>query len=321
MTTQEEYYEEYLRKKYNKRYSAGRRYFTVFRVGDKFKNDPTADVLTIEGLKKFDIHSNRKKEVQNADPKKKHLNRILIGSKNVEEDVKMYLEGVKIPRKDSVVAREIILSAGNGFTDNMLPQDIERWLDANVKFIKDNFGDNCVYAVAHFDEQTLHVHLLLVPVIENKKGIPALNNSYYFGTKEKMSEWQDKYTEAMQQEFKGLFKRGIRGSKATHVDLKTYYALIKENLNKMEADVILANAKENFINKKRIEELEDTIEDKELQLKLTKEIMKNNKELKEESKLYKSIIKELSIKYSIPEIEVYKIIKNKEKNKGLERER
>ena len=125
----------------------------------------------------------------------------------------------------------------------------------------------------------------------------------------------------MTKEFQGHFKRGIRGSKATHVDLKTYYSLIKENLNDLSSDVILANAKENYINKKRIEELQDTLVDKEEELRLIEDIIKKNKELKEDKKLYEYIIRNLADKYKIPEVEVYKIIQNKEKGKNVERER
>lgn len=170
-------------------------------------------------------------------------------------------------------------------------------------------------------ETTPHIHALIVPVMTNKKGLPHLNNSFYFDGKEKLSEWQDRYTEAMTKDFQNIFKRGIRGSKATHVDLKTYYSLVKENLNDLSSDVILANAKENYINKKRIEELQDTLEDKEEELRLIEDIIKKNKELKEDKKLYEYIIRNLADKYKIPETEVYKIIQNKEKGKSVERER
>lgn len=151
MTMQDELYDKYLHKKANKRYSGGKQYYTVFRVGDKFKNNAESDNITVEGLAKFDRHSNRKGKVLNADPEKKCLNKILIGSENVTEDVMMYLEGVKMG-KNSVIAREIILSAGNGFWERLSDTDRERWVQANYDFLKKSFGDNCVYAVLHLDK-------------------------------------------------------------------------------------------------------------------------------------------------------------------------
>lgn len=230
----------------------GKRYFTVFRVGEKMKNNPYTDIITIDGLKKFQFHNNRQGKIPNVDNERKHLNKILIGTTEVEKDVLAYLEGVKI-RDNSVVAREIILSAGNGFWDRMTPQAQQLWVDTNVKFLKDEFGDNCVYAILHMDETTPHFHALIVPVFyDEEKKIAKLNNSHYFDGKEKLAAWQDKYTEAMTKEFGNYFIRGIRGSKATHVDLKTYYALIKENLNSLNSDSVLAYAKENYINRKKL---------------------------------------------------------------------
>ena len=157
----------------------------------------------------------------------------------------------------------------------------------------------------------------------NKKGLPYLNNSFYFDGKEKLSSWQDAYTDAMAEKFPALFKRGIRGSRATHVDLKTYYSLVKEDLNEMESEVVLAHAKENFLNKKRVEELEETLKDKDEILRLTEDIVNKNKELKDTKKLYEYVIKNLVDKYEIPPQEVRKIIDNKEEGseKSSQRER
>lgn len=301
---------EELHKKANKKYFSDYKFYTVFRVGDKFKNLSTADTITIDGLAKFDRHSNRKGKVINADPSKKHLNKILIGSRNLEEDAMMYLEGVKI-NKNSVVAREIILSAGHGFWNKLSDKDRDKWVQSNYNFIQKYFGENCVYAVLHMDESTPHIHLLLIPVMTNKKGLLYLNNSYYFDGKEKMSQWQDRYTEAMTNDFQNIFKRGIKGSKATHVDLQTYYALIKEDLDELNSESILANAKENYINKKRIDELENVISNKDEIIKLSESIIEKNKEIHDNNKLYEHTIKVMSEKYNIPSVEVYKILDNK----------
>ena len=316
---------DYIKNEFNKRYSLGNQYYTVFRVGAKFKNEQNSDVVTIDKIGKFIYHSNRtantikneklrEKVPPNVDLSRTHLNRILIGSENIKEDAMMYLEGVKIA-KNSVLAREIVMSAGNGFWNKLSAQDKERWISAKYNFLKKYFGDNCVYALLHLDETTPHVHALIIPVMANKKGIPHLNNSFYFDGKDKLSKWQDVYTNAMTDEFQALFKRGIRNSKSTHVELQTFYALVKEDLKEASSDVILAHAKENFINRKRVNELEETIKDKDEIIRLTEEIIKKNKELKETKKLYEYVIRNLADKYNIPSNEVAKIIENKDKFK------
>lgn len=316
--------DEYLLKKANKKYSApGGKFYTVFRVGLKFKHNPNESVFKIEGLKGLEYHNLRRCELKNVDKSKTELNRILIGTEKMQEDIYAYLEGVKI-YKNSNIAREIVLSAGNGFWDRMLPQDQEKWIEQNVKFLKDNFGENCVHAVLHLDETTPHIHAVIVPV-EHKKGkVPHLSSSKYFDGREKMSAWQDKYTNSMTEVFPGMFKRGIRGSEATHVELKTYRALIKEDLNYLSSESILAHAKENFISQKKIQELQQTLDNKEEVERLTKELMQKNKELNQENKIFELVIKGLADKFEIPKEEVIKIIQNldKDKNdKGIGRER
>lgn len=348
MTRQEQQYQEYLAEKerrenkylnnkFNKSYSVDARFFTVFRV-DEFKykmideavnssdivikldrngkssgsqcvNSYFTNNAYIDGLAKFQRHNNRQSKVENADAKRSHLNRIVIGSENVIEDVKMYLEGVKI-YKNSVIAREIVLSAGNGFWRKLSDHDRERWIECNVNFLKKYFGDNCVYSILHMDETTPHFHCLIVPVMLNKKGELYLNNRFYFNGKDKMAQWQDSYTNAMCESFPNLFKRGIRGSKATHVDLKTFYSLVKEDLDELNTESILANAKENYINRKKVQELQEVVNSKEEQLKLIDEVLAKNRELQQDTRLYEYTIKMLAEKYNIPQVEVYKILDN-----------
>lgn len=320
---QQQLQDEYLNKKANKSYSSfGGKFFTVFRVGAKFKYNEGESMFKIDGLKGLEFHNLRRCDLKKVDKSKSHLNRILIGTENIQEDVYAYLEGVK-KYKNSIIARELILSGGNGFWDRMLTKDQELWIQQNVKFLKDNFGDNCVHAILHLDETTPHIHALIVPVQYEKGKIPHLNSGRYFDGKDKLAGWQDKYTDCMKEKF-NFFVRGIRGSEATHVDLKTYYALIKEDLNHLSSESILAHAKENFISQKKIQELQETLKNKEEVERLTKELMKKNKELNEENRIFEFVVKGLVDKYNIPKQEVVKIIQNLDRNnnsRGPERER
>lgn len=310
---------DYLLEKYNKRYSAysfKQKYFTVFRVGDKIRD--------IESLERLQKHCNRECDIDNVDSSRSHLNRILIGNEDFVKDIKEYLIGVKL-RDNSIIARELILSAGKGFYERMPPQQQELWIQQNIKFLKNNFGENCVYAVLHLDETTPHIHAYIVPKFYNeKKKYYQLNSSYYFDGKDKLSQWQDKYTDCMLEKF-SCFIRGIKGSKAKHIDLKTYYSLIKEDLNVYDSQQVQAYAKENFINKKKVEELQEQVLENEATIEACNKILENNKKLKDNEKLYKHTIRILSLKYNIPEDQVLKIMEEKKKEdgkiKGKQRER
>jgi hypothetical protein len=73
----------------------------------------------------------------------------------------------------------------------------------------------------HLDEATPHIHAYLVPLDEKGK----LNCRALFGSREKLSKFQDSYALAMAP--LGL-ERGIKGSRATHTEVKEYYAAVKQ---------------------------------------------------------------------------------------------
>ena len=89
----------------------------------------------------------------------------------------------------------------------------------------------------------------------------------------------------------------------------------------VNAEIVLAHAKENYINKKKVEELQSTLEEYENQNKLIEDIIKKNKELQSDTRLYEYIIKRFADKYSIPPSEVTKIIMKNEIDKQSSKQR
>ena len=177
-------------------------FYAVFRVGKKYK--------TINSIKFFAKHMEREVEVLNANTKIK--NEILIGDKNIYGNVKEYIKDIKL-RSNGVIARELLMTASLDFYKGLMQQDLEQWKVDNIKWLKDNYGDNCVYATLHKDEKTWHIHALIVPKFINNKGKTILSNTRYFDGIEKFRTWQDNYAESMQKHFKCL-NRGVKYSKA-----------------------------------------------------------------------------------------------------------
>ncbi|MEB7095076.1 plasmid recombination protein, partial [Escherichia coli] len=62
-------------------------------------------------------HNMRLVSEENVDPTKSHLNRILIGSDNIRNDVMGYIKtnDIKIRNKDTVIFNEFILTASPEF--------------------------------------------------------------------------------------------------------------------------------------------------------------------------------------------------------------
>ncbi|NFK69452.1 hypothetical protein FDB14_17400 [Clostridium botulinum] len=298
--------------KYNRHTGGGiqKRYFCVFRIGKKIKS--------MNQFQAIEKHMEREINVLNADPKLRKYNRILIGDKNIYINVQKYIEGIKL-RSNCNLGIDLVLTTGNGFFDNMSENKREKWINANIKFLKDNFHENCIYAALHLDETTPHIHSICIPKFFDKdKGIYKLQSNKYFDGIEKMRDWQDRYAQCMQQNFPNLM-RGIRGSKARHMDIKTYYSLINKKLVLQDDNQILEYAKRNFLIEKRLKSLEYTLKrmnengDAEVLLKNLRNTKKNNS-------IYKKLIKEITKKYGIKEKEILEILDKIEgKNKQKER--
>lgn len=179
-------------------------------------------------------HNMRLYDVNNADYTKENLNRELldIAERDYEQafyqNVKEYKEiGIETKiRKNAILAFEVMMTFSNYETDI----DIDRWCDANLKWLDDTFNkemqdeagvtikqQNVVSAVLHMDETTPHIHAVVIPRDEEGK----LNGSSYVENATKLRELQSKYAEYMQ-EF-GL-ERGLMHSVSKHTQIKEFYA-------------------------------------------------------------------------------------------------
>jgi hypothetical protein len=202
----------------------------------------TAKLKTAGNLGGLNNHLERKMEVPNADADLRHLNRRQLGSGDLVKDVSSRLQaaGIERPRKNAVLAIEHLMTAspeafplrkdkapdGSPSPYRLVGNkaDIERWqaFEKNcIKWLKERYGAaNLVNFTAHLDEQTPHIHAVVVPIDEKGK----LNCRHYLGGREKLRELQDSFA-AIHQDI-GL-ERGIQGSKAHHTTVKEFYGQAK----------------------------------------------------------------------------------------------
>lgn len=300
--------------KYNKKITGAKpiNYFCVFRIDRKYK--------TVDSIKGFEIHNLRKKEVPNADPSRTHLNKILIGSENVIEDVKKHIYGIKI-RSNANIAIDMVLTVNHKFFENLPPGHLEKWIDCNMEFIKDNFGDNCISAILHLDETAPHLHILISPRFYNEKRKRyELSSNKYFGTKQQLKDFQTNYANHMHKSFNNLI-RGIRGSKAKHISIQKYYFLLNQKMNENNKDSILAHAKNSYLLEKRVRMLENTV----MQLQedsRNEKLLKRVETAEKKTTEYKEVTKEIINKFGIDKKDVIEIIDRVQgKSNSKERER
>lgn len=213
-------------------------------------------VLRFEKIKSFNqlnksgAHVHRyMNETKNANPEKKHLNKVFIGSGNLSKDLKAKLAEKQINklRKNGVLCIEAVLSLTNESFKNK--DDLKMFVKQANIFLKKEFGDNIISFVLHLDETTPHIHAHILP-IENdkKKGGYKLNARNLFN-RINLKKYQKSYCDFMQKVNNNITYKD--GSITNHQTLKEYYSIVNNETNSLKLQ------KENieFENKKLKEEV------------------------------------------------------------------
>jgi hypothetical protein len=123
-------------------------------------------------------HNLRTKQPPNADPSRKPDTPLVGPGKTTLELVNQRIRACGIqPRKNAVLAYEIMVSAGPKFFKNLTPEQRHQWTTNSIAFIRKTFDhDNVVHAIVHDDETTPHLHLIVVPIRKGKKRKWKLNS-------------------------------------------------------------------------------------------------------------------------------------------------
>lgn len=205
---------------------------------------PKYSIARIKKMKSFaqlrgmSKHNNREFDTPNADEQMTPSNIQLVGTDNIEQDVKQRIieAGLDIKKlhKNAVLAVDHMFTASpdyfrpNGEPVGQWDQSrMEAWQKATMKFLHKEYGDNLVNAKLHLDESTPHIHAIMVPIHHdpNKRKATNLRAKEWFNGSKALSSFQDRYHEATKH--LGL-ERGIKGSKAKHQRVKSYYQQLNQ---------------------------------------------------------------------------------------------
>lgn len=170
-------------------------------------------------------HHLRAVDTPNADPSRPI--RVLAGSPDANQTTGIIVDSVKplMKRKDAIRCLDVFCGASpEFFASGGSIRDFEA---RAMKWAADTFGaDNIALAVTHEDETTPHVQLLITPIIKGK-----LSASHWLDGPKKLRALQDGFAAAMSP--LGL-DRGVKGSKAKHEDIKTWYGGLEERAKKAQ---------------------------------------------------------------------------------------
>lgn len=197
---------------------------------------------SIASVKRRESHTYRFRETPNADPAKLKNNKLLFGCENYSDGLKTVLEKYKAAgnniRKDGVYAIEYLLTASPEFFEAGSKKDrtdrLNFWCAAQIEFVTNMHGvENILCMYLHLDEKTPHIEVYAVPI--DPKG--KLNCKHFLGSPAKLIKLQTDYA-SHNASFN--LKRGQEGSRATHEDVKRFYALIKGKTKITNQDVMKA---------------------------------------------------------------------------------
>jgi hypothetical protein len=176
-------------------------------------------------------HTMREKPTPNADPNAAPpVVMHVAAGKTPYQAARHLLEGAERRNRNTVLCREIVLSAspryfreGREHIGGLFDVDkMKAWAAASLAWAKRQWPDQLASAVLHLDEQTPHIHLLVVPRLKSKTGVWMLNSKALFD-RERLRELQTGYGKAL--EHLGI-RRGEPGSIATHTEVRQFYGAV-----------------------------------------------------------------------------------------------
>ncbi|WP_176316976.1 MobV family relaxase [Burkholderia vietnamiensis] len=126
-------------------------------------------------------------------------------------------------RKDAVLAIEQVLTASPeyftfGTKGGWNKSRLKVWANSALEWLKREHGENLVAVTLHLDETSPHLHAIITPLTPDGR----LCAKEYTARK-RLVDWQTSYAAAVAS--LGL-QRGLRGSQATHSELKSFRRLI-----------------------------------------------------------------------------------------------
>lgn len=191
-------------------------------------------------------HNFRIRNQGNIDQSKSGENRLLFNPLNVDvskaggltQAITSKYEDLEIKvRANAVFAQEFVITASPEFFENKEKGFIDTWADAQLEFMKQNFGDNVVICMQHNDERTPHLHFVLSTEEKRERTHKSGSKKMAFGLNARrwnpafLKDLHTKHAEFNQSKGYDL-KRGLEGSTATHRPVKEFY----RDMERLEAE-------------------------------------------------------------------------------------
>ena len=134
------------------------------------------------------------------DPSRSHMNRVIRGPKTQEQALdKLFKEGVKKPtaQAETPYVQMVLSASPEYFRDEgqgpgqWNDRKMKEWGQKSFQWLKAEYGDDLIHVALHLDEDTPHLHALIVPTYERKARMPGRRKR-----NETQEEFEDRKREA-----------------------------------------------------------------------------------------------------------------------------
>jgi hypothetical protein len=129
------------------------------------------------------------------------------------------------PQKNAAAGIEFVISATPGSLSKA--GDWKRYFDDAAAWLARRYGAaNVVQAVTHYDEKTPHMHVVMVPIIQDRGEGARYSSAEFLGGREGLRNLQSDFAAEIGK--KHGMERGVEGSKARHTDQAEFAAMLKD---------------------------------------------------------------------------------------------
>lgn len=214
-----------------------KRKFAILRV---------AKLKTLNNIRGASAHNRREIDTPNADSK---IENHYWGSSDPARAAQDLWSALNIrPRSNAVMGNEYVLTASPEFWKGKTREYIGQWTKDALRFVKDKHGKGLLQASLHLDESSPHLQVIITPVYRKPDGTWGLSAKHFFDnpqgrkvpeSQKRLSILQTEFAKHMQDCGHDL-ERGIKGSRAKHKLLRTYYSELEQTIDRAREETSLA---------------------------------------------------------------------------------
>lgn len=159
-------------------------------------------------------------------------NIVLVHSKCWNKDISKLLRQANVKAKvDSVVALDGLYTASKEWMDTHTPEQVKEFFLDCLAFHKAHYGP-VVNAVIHMDEETPHLHVLSVPLVQNEQGKTVLSAKRLMGERGDYHRRQNEFYKSVCRD-RGLDRGEVHGQTKKHQTKREWQK--QQALKQMEA--------------------------------------------------------------------------------------